>query len=96
MYVSFLSSLYFSDQLHASSFPNQPPSNKMSLWAKVRELEGDALRQIQSLYGPNFPIQFRHYFADIIERQMWYEFSYFISNITLFDSLSDYLYMLCS
>uniref|UniRef100_H2ZMV4 Signal transducer and activator of transcription n=1 Tax=Ciona savignyi TaxID=51511 RepID=H2ZMV4_CIOSA len=43
----------------------------MSLWAKVRELEGDSLRQIQNLYGQNFPIEFRHYFADIIERQQW-------------------------
>jgi len=43
----------------------------MALWEKVRELGGDSLRQIQSLYGPNFPIQFRHYFASLIERQAW-------------------------
>ena len=43
----------------------------VSLWSRVRELEGDALRQIQSLYDTNFPIEFRHYFAEIIERQPW-------------------------
>ncbi|CAK8679379.1 signal transducer and activator of transcription 5B-like isoform X2 [Clavelina lepadiformis] len=57
------------DQLHASSFTGSQQG--MSLWAKVRELEGDSLRQIQNLYGPHFPIEFRHYFADIIERQNW-------------------------
>ncbi|XP_078482928.1 STAT-b protein isoform X2 [Ciona intestinalis] len=55
------------DQLHSSA----GGYTRMSLWAKVRELEGDSLRQIQNLYGPNFPIEFRHYFADIIERQQW-------------------------
>ena len=25
----------------------------------------------QSLYDTNFPIEFRHYFAEIIERQPW-------------------------
>ena len=44
----------------------------MSLWCKVRELQdGDALRQIQSLYDTNFPIEFRHFFAEIIEKQNW-------------------------
>ena len=43
----------------------------VSLWSRVRELEGEALRQIQSLYDTNFPIEFRHYFAEIIERQPW-------------------------
>ena len=60
---------YFSGH---SSFAASDNLGKMSLWAKVRELEGDSLRQIQNLYGPNFPIEFRHYFADIIERQSWY------------------------
>ncbi|CAG5113112.1 Oidioi.mRNA.OKI2018_I69.chr2.g7253.t1.cds [Oikopleura dioica] len=46
-------------------------SSGVSLWSRVRELEGDALRQIQSLYDTNFPIEFRHYFAEIIERQPW-------------------------
>lgn len=46
----------------------------MSLWDKVRELEGNSLRQIQTLYGPNFPIQFRHYFAKLIENQPWLVF----------------------
>ncbi|XP_039268530.1 signal transducer and activator of transcription 5B-like isoform X2 [Styela clava] len=50
---------------------NQAPSGGMSLWAKVRELEGEALQQIQSLYGINFPIEFRHYFADLIESRRW-------------------------
>lgn len=44
----------------------------MSLWCKVRELQdGDALRQIQQLYDANFPIEFRHFFAETIERQPW-------------------------
>jgi len=50
---------------------NMPVSPGISLWSRVRELEGDALRQIQSLYDTNFPIEFRHYFAEIIERQPW-------------------------
>lgn len=52
-----------------SSIPAE--SSGVSLWSRVRELEGDALRQIQSLYDTNFPIEFRHYFAEIIERQPW-------------------------
>lgn len=44
----------------------------MSLLCKVRELQdGDALRQIQQLYDVNFPIEFRHFFAEIIEKQHW-------------------------
>ena len=44
----------------------------MSLWCKVRELQdGEALRQIQQLYDANFPIEFRHFFAEIIEKQNW-------------------------
>lgn len=46
-------------------------STGMSLWGQVRELEGDALQQIQNLYGPNFPIEFRHYFAELIESRRW-------------------------
>jgi len=52
-----------------SSIPAE--TSGVSLWSRVRELEGDALRQIQSLYDTNFPIEFRHYFAEIIERQPW-------------------------
>lgn len=54
----------------------------MSLWARVRELEGEALQQIQNLYGPNFPIEFRHYCADLIESRCWLVF--FICNYFLF------------
>nr|CAB3266641.1 STAT-b protein [Phallusia mammillata] len=61
----------FGDHILSLSTPGTQGVNSMSLWAKVRELEGDSLRQIQNLYGPNFPIEFRHYFADIIERQSW-------------------------
>ncbi|XP_066300615.1 signal transducer and activator of transcription 5B-like isoform X1 [Branchiostoma lanceolatum] len=43
----------------------------MALWAKAQTLQGDALQQMQNLYGTHFPIEVRHYFAHWIEDQPW-------------------------
>eukprot|EP00118_Oscarella_pearsei_P002848 m.11888 g.11888 ORF g.11888 m.11888 type:complete len:812 (+) comp23673_c0_seq1:85-2520(+) len=43
----------------------------MSLWQRTQQLDSAALRQINSLYGPHFPIEVRHYFADWLESQPW-------------------------
>ena len=42
-----------------------------TLWTKVQQLPQDAMRQVQCLYGPRFPIEVRHFFADWIEAQPW-------------------------
>lgn len=42
-----------------------------SLWNEVQKLPADAIRQVESLYGPSFPIEARHFFADWIERVPW-------------------------
>jgi len=44
----------------------------MSLWTSVQQLNGDAMRQIQLVYGVHFPIEVRHFFANWIEEQHWY------------------------
>jgi len=44
----------------------------MALWARVQQLNGDAMRQIQLVYGVHFPIEVRHFFANWIEDQHWY------------------------
>ena len=43
----------------------------MTLWAKVQQLTGEAMRQMQSAYGSHFPIEVRHFFAQWIEAQPW-------------------------
>jgi hypothetical protein len=44
----------------------------MALWAKVCLLDGEPLQQVKSVYDTKFfPIEFRHYFADIIESEDW-------------------------
>eukprot|EP00058_Branchiostoma_floridae_P000231 XP_002585719.1 hypothetical protein BRAFLDRAFT_257705 [Branchiostoma floridae] len=45
----------------------------MALWAKAQTLQGDALQQMQNLYGTHFPIEVRHYFAHWIEDQPWWD-----------------------
>ncbi|TKC49356.1 hypothetical protein EI555_016897, partial [Monodon monoceros] len=37
----------------------------------AQQLQGDALRQMQVLYGQHFPIEVRHYLAQWIESQPW-------------------------
>jgi len=62
----------------------------MALWARVQQLSGDAMRQIQLVYGVHFPIEVRHFFANWIEEQHWYaDFcvsldSYLLQILTLF------------
>ncbi|XP_062519356.1 signal transducer and activator of transcription 5B-like [Corticium candelabrum] len=43
----------------------------MTLWGRTQQLDSAVLRQINSLYGPHFPIEVRHYFAAWIESQPW-------------------------
>ncbi|ESO05053.1 hypothetical protein HELRODRAFT_156927 [Helobdella robusta] len=45
----------------------------MALWARVQML-GDTMRQMQNIYGSNFPIEVRHFFAQWIESQPWADF----------------------
>ncbi|XP_007907689.1 signal transducer and activator of transcription 5A [Callorhinchus milii] len=43
----------------------------MSVWTQAQQLQGEALRQMQSLYGQHFPIEVRHYLSQWIESQAW-------------------------
>ncbi|XP_042239930.1 signal transducer and activator of transcription 5B-like isoform X2 [Homarus americanus] len=42
----------------------------MSLWNRAQQLPPDALRQVQNVYGEQFPIEVRHYLAGWIEDKM--------------------------
>ncbi|XP_043910654.1 signal transducer and activator of transcription 5B-like isoform X2 [Protopterus annectens] len=44
---------------------------KMAMWIQAQQLQGDALHQMQSLYGQHFPIEVRHYLSQWIESQAW-------------------------
>lgn len=44
----------------------------MAMWIQAQQLQGDALHQMQALYGQHFPIEVRHYLAQWIESQLWY------------------------
>ncbi|XP_044153997.1 signal transducer and activator of transcription 5B [Bufo gargarizans] len=43
----------------------------MAVWIQAQQLQGDALRQMQALYGQHFPIEVRHYLSHWIEAQSW-------------------------
>ncbi|XP_042577329.1 signal transducer and activator of transcription 5B-like [Cyprinus carpio] len=43
----------------------------MAVWIQAQQLQGDALHQMQSLYGQHFPIEVRHYLSQWIEGQPW-------------------------
>ncbi|XP_061565284.1 signal transducer and activator of transcription 5B-like isoform X1 [Cololabis saira] len=43
----------------------------MATWIQAQQLQGDALHQMQDLYGQHFPIEVRHYLATWIELQPW-------------------------
>uniref|UniRef100_A0A3B3XI36 Signal transducer and activator of transcription n=1 Tax=Poecilia mexicana TaxID=48701 RepID=A0A3B3XI36_9TELE len=43
----------------------------MAMWIQAQQLQGDALHQMQALYGQHFPIEVRHYLAQWIESQPW-------------------------
>ncbi|XP_061079469.1 signal transducer and activator of transcription 5B-like [Conger conger] len=43
----------------------------MAVWIQAQQLQGDALHQMQSLYGQHFPIEVRHYLSQWIESQPW-------------------------
>ncbi|XP_032786524.2 signal transducer and activator of transcription 5B isoform X1 [Daphnia magna] len=42
----------------------------MSLWTKAQQLQGEALRQVQAVYGEHFPIEVRHFLAPWIESKI--------------------------
>ncbi|KAG9350131.1 hypothetical protein JZ751_026484 [Albula glossodonta] len=42
----------------------------MAVWIQAQQLQGDALHQMQSLYGQHFPIEVRHYLSQWIEGQL--------------------------
>ncbi|MGH0156592.1 UNVERIFIED_CONTAM: hypothetical protein FKN15_031763 [Acipenser sinensis] len=44
---------------------------KMAVWIQAQQLQGEALHQMQSLYGHHFPIEVRHYLSQWIESQTW-------------------------
>lgn len=48
-----------------------PKLLKMAVWIQAQQLQGDALHQMQSLYGQHFPIEVRHYLSHWIEGQLW-------------------------
>ena len=53
----------------------QEASPYVGLWGKVRSVLEENIQLFQSIYGPQFPIQFvqiRSHFADIIEQQKWH------------------------
>jgi signal transducer and activator of transcription 5B len=54
----------------ADSFACEAEYLKMSLWAKSQLLQGDALRQVQAVYGEHFPIEVRHCLAPWIESKI--------------------------
>uniref|UniRef100_A0AAZ3QZL9 Signal transducer and activator of transcription n=2 Tax=Oncorhynchus TaxID=8016 RepID=A0AAZ3QZL9_ONCTS len=43
----------------------------MAVWIQAQQLQGDALHQMQSLYGQHFPIEVRHYLSQWLEGQLW-------------------------
>ncbi|OBS65280.1 hypothetical protein A6R68_06203 [Neotoma lepida] len=43
----------------------------MAMWIQAQQLQGDALHQMQALYGQHFPIEVRHYLSQWIESQAW-------------------------
>uniref|UniRef100_A0AAQ4RTQ5 Signal transducer and activator of transcription n=1 Tax=Gasterosteus aculeatus aculeatus TaxID=481459 RepID=A0AAQ4RTQ5_GASAC len=43
----------------------------MAMWIQAQQLQGEALHQMQALYGQHFPIEVRHYLAQWIECQLW-------------------------
>ena len=47
----------------------------IGLWGKVRSVLEENIQLFQSIYGPQFPIQFvqiRSHFADVMEQQKWH------------------------
>lgn len=45
----------------------------MAVWIQAQQLQGDALHQMQGLYGQHFPIEVRHYLSQWIESQLWWD-----------------------
>ena len=45
----------------------------MAQWRMCQHLQGPLLEQMKQLYGPHFPMEVRHYLANWIEAQSWYD-----------------------
>ncbi|XP_022249691.1 signal transducer and activator of transcription 5B-like isoform X2 [Limulus polyphemus] len=45
----------------------------MAQWAKLQQLQGEALRQVQNVYGEHFPLEVRFVLAQWIEDKPWSE-----------------------
>lgn len=50
----------------------------MAMWIQAQQLQGEALHQMQALYGQHFPIEVRHYLAQWIECQLWYAVDFYL------------------
>lgn len=44
----------------------------MALWTKVQNLPADSLRQLQAVYGENFPLEVRAALAHWLEGKPWF------------------------
>jgi len=53
-------------------------SSTMAMWIQAQQLQGQALHQMQALYGQHFPIEVRHYLAQWIESQLWYAVNFIL------------------
>lgn len=53
----------------------------MAVWIQAQQLQGDALHQMQGLYGQHFPIEVRHYLSQWIESQLWWVVSLHRKNV---------------
>ncbi|XP_071530717.1 signal transducer and activator of transcription 5B isoform X2 [Panulirus ornatus] len=61
---------YFNIIRNPCDYRVQKSKAKMSLWNRAQQLPPEALRQVQNVYGEQFPIEVRHYLAGWIEDKM--------------------------
>ena len=47
------------------------PPKPAIIWSRVCQLEGEPLQHVKGVYDKSFPIEFRHYFATLIENEDW-------------------------
>ena len=47
------------------------PAKPAIIWSRVCQLEGEPLQHVKGVYDKSFPIEFRHYFATLIENEDW-------------------------
>nr|XP_019603088.1 PREDICTED: signal transducer and activator of transcription 5B [Rhinolophus sinicus] len=61
----------------------------MAVWIQAQQLQGDALHQMQALYGQHFPIEVRHYLSQWIESQACMECDKVVSALGFFQNTYD-------